>query len=97
MTLPRSGVAEGAGADCDGRAGCVSVVCVFRGGTMARELSSALGSSRRSPVVAEDEVSRAVASVLPFGREASLVEGAPLSEMTVGSFGAFAWPGFGGL
>src|SRR5438105_3045956 len=90
--LPR-GVGEGAGGD--ERAGaedCVSVVRAFRPAVAARELSSAFGSLRFSPVGA-DAASRVRASFLFFERDASSVAGTPFSERTVGSLGAFAWPG----
>src|SRR2546423_1248778 len=94
MTFPCSGVGEGAGAaGCeDERAGCVSVARALRAEVPARELSSALGSLRLSPVGA-DAASRVLESALLFGRAASSVAGTPLSERTGGSLGAFAWPG----
>ena len=93
MTFPCSGVGEGAGGD--ERAGaedCVSVVRAFRPAVAARELSSAFGSLRFSPVGA-DAASRVRASFLFFERDASSVAGTPFSERTVGSLGAFVWPG----
>ena len=85
MTLPR-GVGVGAGGGADGRAGGASFVRALRSESDARALLS-LESLR--PVCVGDGVARGVESVLFFGREVSAFAGTPLSEMTVGSFGAF--------
>src|ERR1051326_3059245 len=93
MTLPR-GVGVGAGGGADGRVVCASLVRALRSGSDARGLLSA-ESSR--PVCAGVGVPWAGESALFFGRDGSALTGTPLSERTVGSFGAFVRAELGGL